>query len=225
MRSRNSVSPILAPLGLAAMVLLPVSAFADKPLVSHDVKHDVSPPLREMARSTQVGMSQPAPFPQRTGAAITTTRPDPVAQVPAGAPVAVLVGLNFDGLDAAQTVASGGPFVPPDTNGAVGATQFVEWVNVTLQVFDKSTGASVMSPTPGNVFWKGFGGPCEARNDGDIIIQYDKAAGRWVAAQPVFAPPFMYCLAVSTTSDATGPYNRYAFSFGDSFPDYPKLGV
>jgi hypothetical protein len=33
-------------------------------------------------------------------------------------------------------------------------------------------------------------------------------------------------VAVSTTSDATGTYNRYAFSFGDSdYSDYPKLGV
>ena len=30
---------------------------------------------------------------------------------------------------------------------------------------------------------------------------------------------------MSTTSDATGTYNRYAFSFGTQFPDYPKLGV
>jgi hypothetical protein len=108
----------------------------------------------------------------------------------------------------------------------VGATQFVQWVNVTFEVFDKTTGATVMGPTPGNAFWAGFGGPCETRNDGDIIIQYDKAAGRWIAAQPVFVSPFMYCLAVSTTSDATGSYHRYAFQLpaGD-FPDYPKLGV
>jgi hypothetical protein len=80
--------------------------------------------------------------------------------------------------------------------------------------------------TSGNAFWAGFGGPCETRNDGDIIIQYDKAAGRWIAAQPVFVEPFMYCIAVSTTPDATGSYHRYAFQFpaGD-FPDYPKLGV
>jgi hypothetical protein len=33
-------------------------------------------------------------------------------------------------------------------------------------------------------------------------------------------------VAVSTTSDATGTYNRYAFSFGNTdFPDYPKLSV
>src|SRR5260370_4680902 len=36
----------------------------------------------------------------------------------------------------------------------------------------------------------------------------------------------MYCIAVSTSSDATGTYNRYAFSFGNTdFPDSPKLGV
>jgi hypothetical protein len=34
----------------------------------------------------------------------------------------------------------------------------------------------------------------------------------------------MYCIAVSTTSDATGTYNRYAFAM-PNFPDYPKLGV
>jgi hypothetical protein len=108
----------------------------------------------------------------------------------------------------------------------VGATQFVEWVNVTFEVFDKITGATVLGPTPGNAFWKGFGGTCETHNDGDIIIQYDKAAGRWVAAQPVFSPPCFYCVAVSTTSDATGSYNRYAFSFpAGAFPDYPKVGI
>ena len=31
-------------------------------------------------------------------------------------------------------------------------------------------------------------------------------------------------MAVSTTSDATGSYNRYAFSF-NNLPDYPKFGV
>ena len=30
---------------------------------------------------------------------------------------------------------------------------------------------------------------------------------------------------MSTTGDPTGSYARYAFSFGNQFPDYPKLGV
>src|SRR2546429_2852045 len=34
-----------------------------------------------------------------------------------------------------------------------------------------------------------------------------------------------YCIAVSTTSDATQSYYRYEFSFGSNTPDYPKLAV
>jgi len=37
-------------------------------------------------------------------------------------------------------------------------------------------------------------------------------------------PPYFQCIAVSTTSDATGSYHRYAFPFSN-FPDYGKLGV
>ena len=37
---------------------------------------------------------------------------------------------------------------------------------------------------------------------------------------------YWQCVAVSTTSDATGTYNRYAFNYGTTqFNDYPKLGV
>src|SRR5216683_1055647 len=223
---RNAVRNLIHAICLSVMGMLPVSALADTPMVIHEVKHDRSQPLRDLAASAQSvpSAAQQTPFPQRTGAAITSSQPDPAAHVPSGAQVSVRVGLNFDGLSAADTVASGGPFVPPDTNGAVGASQFVEWVNVTFEVFDKASGAVVMGPTPGNAFWKGFGGTCETHNDGDIIIQYDKAAGRWIAAQPVFSSPYLYCVAVSTTSDATGSYDRYAFPL-PAFPDYPKLGV
>src|SRR5258708_5527525 len=205
---------------------LPISALADNPSVVHEVKHDRSQPLRDLAA---LAVSSPparhvASFAQATGSIIVSQVGDPVAQVPSAAPTQATVLLNFDGLSAADTVASGGPFVPPDTNGAVGASQFVEWVNVTFEVLDKATGAVVMGPTPGNTFWKGFGGTCETHNDGDIIIQYDKAAGRWIAAQPVFSSPFMYCVAASTTSDATGSYEPYAFPL-PAFPGYPTRAV
>src|SRR5260221_11909359 len=228
MSSRNSVSAIFYVACLISMAALPVAALADNPTVVHEVKHDLSRPLRDMAASAQSLQSaaKQTPFRQKTAPAITTSQPDPVAQTPSGAPVNVNVGLNFDGLSAADTVASGGPFVPPDTNGAVGATQFVEWVNVTFEVFDKTTGTTILGQTAGTAFWKGFGGTCEPHNDGDITIQYDTAVARWVAAHPVFSPPFLYCVAVSTTSDATGSYTRYAFSFpAGAFPDYPKVGV
>jgi hypothetical protein len=116
---------------------------------------------------------------------------------------------------------------PPDTNGAVGATQYVQWVNESFAVFDKATGARISGPVAGNTLWAGFGGGCQTNNDGDPIVQYDKAAGRWIMTQfSVSTTPYLQCVAVSTTSDATGSYNRYSFSYGNTqFPDYPKLGV
>jgi len=148
---------------------------------------------------------------------------DPALQSSAGPLVGTTAGQNFQGVGVGL-----GNFAdccaPPDTNGAAGATQYVQWVNLSFAVFDKATGNVLLGPSAGNTLWTGFGGPCETSNDGDPIAQYDKAAGRWVLAQPVFTSPFMYCIAVSTTSDATGTYHRYAFSM-PNFPDYPKLGV
>ncbi len=81
-----------------------------------------------------------------------------------------------------------------------------------------------MGPIAGNAFWTGFGGPCETSNDGDIIIQWDKSNHRWMASQNVFSAPYMTCIAVSQTADATGSYFRYAFP-QPGFPDYPKWGL
>src|SRR4029078_9454979 len=97
-------------------------------------------------------------------------------------------------------------------------------------VFDKATGALLLGPLDGNTIWDGFTGPganCATNNDGDPIVQYDKAANRWILTQfSVSTTPYLQCVAVSQTSDATGPYNRYAFSYGNTaFPDYPKLAV
>ena len=49
-------------------------------------------------------------------------------------------------------------YAPPDTTGAVGATQYVQWVNVDLAVFDKLTGALVMPPVAGNTLFAKLGG-------------------------------------------------------------------
>ncbi len=212
--------------------ILPVTARAQSTLhVIHEVKHDVSPPLAELERLT---LAQPNPFSLRVLKVLPTgpappvpqyARTDAALQVQALAPVSATVGLSFEGLGLGQY-----GFVlqhaPPDSNGNVGATQYVQWVNTEFAVFDKNSGALVAGPMPGNALWAGFGGPCQTENDGDPIVQYDKLAQRWVLTQlMVSSVPYMQCVAVSTTSDATGPYNRYAFSFGDNFNDYPKMGV
>ncbi len=196
-----------------------------------EVQHDTSAPLAELHRLTP---ARPMPFTPKLLKVLPTGRgatappspvPDAALQQNFMPQVAATLGLNFDGLGQGQ-FGFGIQFAPPDTNGAVGATQYVQWVNAEFAVFDKSTGALVSGPTPGNAIWAGFGGPCQANNDGDPIVQYDKIAGRWIFTQFVISSqPYQQCVAVSTSSDATGTYNRYAFAFGNNFPDYPKLGV
>ena len=35
--------------------------------------------------------------------------------------------------------------------------------------------------------WTGFGGVCEARNNGDAVVRYDQLAGRWLIVMPIFS--------------------------------------
>jgi len=156
-----------------------------------------------------------------------STGEDGAVQTISGPLVGTTAGLGFPGVGQGDYGFSD-RYAPPDTNGAVGATQYVQWVNVNLAVFNKATGAIASGfPKAGNAVWAGFGGGCETNNDGDPIVQYDKAANRWILTQfSVSTLPYMQCVAVSTTSDATGSYYRYAFNYGNTqFPDYPKLGV
>jgi hypothetical protein len=113
---------------------------------------------------------------------------------------------------------------PPDTSGAVGTTQYVQFVNGAFAVFNKSTGAVELGPVPGNVLWKRLGGNCAVNNDGDPLVQFDKIAGRWVLSQFSVNNGFSQCVAVSTSADATGTYHLYEFPY-PALNDYPKMGV
>ncbi len=199
--------------------------------VSAAVYSDVSEPV-----SSLVGLAPAAPTdkekkekPIRSlpnmGNAL--NQPDGAVQTSAGPLVGVTGGLNFAGVGQGDYGFSD-QYAPPDTVGAVGATQYVQWVNTYFAVFDKTTGAIAPGfPKPGNSIWAGFGGGCQTNNDGDPIVQYDKLANRWILTQfSVSTTPYLQCVAVSTTPDATGSYYRYAFSYGTTqFNDYPKMGV
>ena len=113
---------------------------------------------------------------------------------------------------------------PPDTSGAVGDTQYVQFVNESFAVFNKATGAIEAGPLPGKMLWKTLGGNCSINNDGDPVVQFDKIARRWVISQFSVNNGFAQCVAVSTTPDATGTYHLYEFTY-PAFNDYPKMGV
>ncbi|HXA64503.1 MAG TPA: DUF2341 domain-containing protein, partial [Bryobacteraceae bacterium] len=192
--------------------------------VTPAVKHDVSPPLRAILPvPPQPAQRETHPH-QTHPAKPVTNQPDPVVQTSAGPLVAASGSHSFAGVGNGDY----GFFdnaAPPDTNGAVGATQFVQWVNTSFAIFAKSSGALIYGPAAGNTLWSGFGGGCETNNDGDVIAQYDKINNRWIMSQlSVSTTPYTQCVAVSTTADATGTWNRYAFQ-QPNFNDYPKLAV
>src|SRR5215831_6283339 len=137
-------------------------------------------------------------------------------------------GLNFLGVGVglAGFVPSSNP---PDTNGRVGAKQYVQWNNTSFAVFDKTTGALLFGPAAGNTLFQSLGGACAVHNDGDPVVSFDILAGRWVLSQfaVVASPDFSHeCVAVSQTDDATGAWYVYDFvTDSQNFVDYPKMGV
>jgi hypothetical protein len=128
--------------------------------------------------------------------------------------------LNFDGTP-------GTGYNYSDATGAVGATQYVQSTNLRYTVYSKTTGKKVAGPFNENALWKTFGGACQTSNNGDGVVMYDQAAARWVFhhhAEPV-GGPYLNCVAVSASSDATGSYYLYAFENTVNLPDEPKMGV
>jgi len=138
-------------------------------------------------------------------------------------------GLAFDGIGVGLAGFSPSSN-PPDVNGRVGATQYVQWNNTSFAVFDKSTGALLYGPAAGKTLFQPLGGLCASHNDGDPVVSYDILAGRWVLSQFVVggtAGSFSHqCIAVSVTGDATGAYYLYDFlTDPTNFVDYPHMGV
>ena len=130
--------------GLWLCLFLPAAAQTNM-TVRRNVHRDVSPPLRDLMlhapRPSLVKReAEPArriPLPQ----GLVPLQEDPVRQRTAAmVPFTPVVGTSFEGLGAGQygfTITG----APPDTNGTVGATQYVQWVNESFAVFNKVTGA------------------------------------------------------------------------------------
>ncbi|MGA9639951.1 MAG: hypothetical protein WBQ72_01015 [Terriglobales bacterium] len=198
--------------------------------VTHDSKHDVSPPLRQMALTAALkggeGLEKFEKEELRPPKGYLTAVPgnDPVVQERYLPQVAIKRGLSFDGINHLEA-----PDFPPDTNGTVGATQFVEQAGAALQVYDKATGKALLpKPVAIDTLFQGFGGLCETTNGGDSVVLWDKLAQQWFVSQlgdTQNNPPYFLCIAISTTADATGSYYRYSFAAGQNLPDYPKYGV
>jgi hypothetical protein len=140
------------------------------------------------------------------------------------------VVLNCDGNDSDGTTAYGST---PDTDMAVSEQYVIQTVDNVFTIYNKSDLSVVEGPADLTLPWTGFEvSSCTTPGSGDdFIVRYDKAAGRWVMALPIFGDAgghYWLCLAVSTSSDPTGTYYLYAIQetgTGQPIWDYPKLGV
>lgn len=134
------------------------------------------------------------------------------------------MGANRDGRApltnfGAQTVTT---YYPPDCNGTAGPAHYMQTVNTTYSIYNKS-GTLLAGPTNLNTLFNGVTG--STYNDGDPIVLYDEQADRWFVAEFSISGSNDYMLmAVSTTNDPTGTWYAYSFDVADT-PDYMKFGV
>jgi len=230
LRLFGSILALCLLLGQALLGLPAIAAAPSTPTVIQSLKNDTSPALRTMQASPVApsGKGNQSHRPLRPGQSGTKlpTAPNSI-QTSTGAAAMPSTSTNFEGINNIDGV------LPPDTNGDVGPNNYVQWVNLHYQVFDR-TGGSLLGPSPGNTLWSGFGGVCETTNQGDPVVRYDRMANRWIFTQFAFTvdrrnnlvAPFVQCFAISTTGDPTGTYYRYAWTISNTyFPDYPKLAV
>src|SRR5437016_4455512 len=242
-------------LAAAAMVFVAVSPPASAqptarpqpltPKFSGAVAFDVSPAVRSLPR-----IARPRTFPPDT---ILEVRPerrgsegpqahrvkgysvDRALQLLSPAPTIPAPLLTFEGLSNQDNFNIFGFRVnPPDPNGEVGPNNYVEIINLVFGVYDKA-GNLLAGPIDTGSLWSGFAIPDCTDPSGDPVVLYDKFEDRWLLSQFTTSglsdptKPFWNCVAVSTTSDPTGTYFRYAFETTSDgvfyFPDYPKYGV
>ena len=130
------------------------------------------------------------------------------------------VGLSFQGISQYDTRAFGRGFIPPDTMGAVGATQYMEFVNGATAVYDKASGART-SLVSDLAFWAAAG---QSGAFGDSRVMYDNRSQRWVALS-FAATTDTIQIAVSDTSNALGGWKSTSFLGYSGIADFPTLAI
>ena len=193
----------------------------------------------EVFRATEM-VQKHGPLPEeastgRRSAVVAGSAAFPETQtVVVGPALSAVAGVNFEG----PGVGLGGftmTGAPPDSTMAVGPSHIIAWVNSQFAIFNKN-GTVAAPPANGSTIFTGMGGLCETTNRGDPILQFDRMAQRWVLSQFAFnvsagspVAPYLQCIAVSTSTNPLGTWNRYSFAFSsvapEGFNDYGKLGV
>lgn len=132
---------------------------------------------------------------------------------------------GFEGISQYDGASFSRNFIPPDTMGAVGQTQYMETANGAYAVFNKTTGArtSLVSDV---AFWAAAG---QTGANGDSRVMYNANANRWIAMS-FGANVKDLQIAISDNADALGRWKSTKFEgyaglgFGAT-ADYPTLAL
>jgi hypothetical protein len=171
-------------------------------------------------------------------------KPGPqLLRAPQKRPAAKKRGLPFR---IANDIATTDPSVM-NPSADIGKTQYVAAHNGGYVIYSRtwmSGGTPGGSPPLASVsntsLWSGFrdvpdaAGLCATDPQGEPSVAYDWSADRWVVSEAAYAldgsgnptGAYVQCVAVSTSSDATGEWSRYVFQVSTTlYPDHPTLGV
>jgi hypothetical protein len=239
MRVAAKILPVLiSSLWIAPFVWADVTNQFPQPVVGYAVRSGASRPVRFLVskapkRKPQVLPDYPLKKRQKT--ALRVALFDPVVQSFTLAAAMPGPSLNFEGLSNLDNVDTvGEEVIPPDPNGDIGPNHYVQTVNLSLRVFNKSTGAPLGAAVALQSLFTGFGGLCEDGLNSDPIVLYDPLADRWLISYVAFdadllgnpVPPFHECVACSQSADPSGAYYLYDFQMPNQWlNDYPKFGV
>jgi hypothetical protein len=98
------------------------------------------------------------------------------------------LGVGFEGLQGTTKFRN-----PSDNSLAVGPHHILQIVNSRIAIYSKrsvtysKSGTVLYGAVATKSVWTGFGGACEARNNGDAVVRYDQLAERWLIVMPIFS--------------------------------------
>jgi len=150
------------------------------------------------------------------------------------APSAPALDVSFAGLG--NPPRSEGDVIPPDTMGAAGPNHLVSLLNSDFGVFNKTTGA-VLQKISLRSFWGSLGTAAgqPAHFPFDTKVLYDTSSDRFFAVTlgGTSSPDSWILVAVSASSDPTGPWNKWAIDADrdndlqqfDNWADFPGVGL
>jgi hypothetical protein len=128
---------------------------------------------------------------------------------------------GFEGISQYDVASVSRNFIPPDTMGAVGTTQYTTFANGGFAVYDKASGSRSLFQSD-VAFWAAAG---QTGANGDSRVLFNSSANRWVALSFGSSVSDIQ-IAVSNTANALGGWTSTKFTgFAGGTADYPTLAM